>query len=144
MTPLSAQLTGLHRKCDQVFAQAEEAAAEGDLRRTLPLFEDFARLLEAHLRDEEETVFPAFEQATGMTMGPTQMMRIEHGQMRAIATKLKEALDSKNLDDFLGYAENLHLLIQQHNMKEEQILYRMIDQHLGDETAVIAPKITPV
>jgi len=34
---------------------------------------------------------------------------------------------------FLGLAETLMLLMQQHNMKEEQVLYRMMDQVYGEE-----------
>ena len=36
---------------------------------------------------------------------------------------------SKN--HFFGVSESLMMLMQQHNMKEEQMLYKMADMHLG-------------
>ena len=44
------------------------------------------------------------------------------------------ALAADALDDFLGFLETLNILIQQHNMKEEQMLYTMAQQHLSAES----------
>ena len=41
------------------------------------------------------------------------------------------AIDARDADDFSGYAETLHIMTQQHNMKEENVLYPMCDQHLA-------------
>jgi iron-sulfur cluster repair protein YtfE (RIC family) len=76
-------------------------------------------------------LFPAFEQASGNTMGPTRVMRLEHRQMRETLAEMDGALASGDLEDFLGQAETLLILMQQHNIKEEQILYPMCDRFLG-------------
>ena len=68
-----------------------------------------------------------------MSMGPTQVMRLEHTQMRALLDDANAALNSGELDDYLGQAETLLIMMQQHNMKEENILYPMCDQHLSAE-----------
>ena len=82
---------------------------------------------------EEQELFPRFEAATGMTQGPTQVMRDEHADMRATLAQLHAALDSRDLDEFAGEAETLLIMMQQHNMKEENILYPMCDLRLGGE-----------
>ena len=41
-------------------------------------------------------------------------------------------MEQNNRDDYLGIADTLLILMQQHNMKEEQMLYNMMDQHLTD------------
>lgn len=69
-----------------------------------------------------------------MRMGPTQVMRMEHGQIRALLDDAVDALEQANPDDFLGLADTLLIMMQQHNMKEENILYPMCDQHLAGET----------
>ena len=120
-----------HKYCDTLFADAEEAASEGDWPRCVSLYSSFHQALLEHFGQEENALFPAFETATGMTMGPTQVMRMEHEQMREFLTRLAQAVADKNADAFAGAADTLLILMQQHNMKEENILYPMCDQHLG-------------
>jgi len=122
-----------HKDCDQLFADAENAAATGDWATVTQAFNGFINAMERHLGMEENELFPAFEAATGMTMGPTEMMRSEHGQMRELFSEMQEAVDNKQSDDYLGASETLLILMQQHNMKEEQILYTMMDQHLSED-----------
>ena len=76
-------------------------------------------------------MFPTFEEVTGMTQGPTMVMRMEHNQMRSILEDLKSDIEKKDKNHFFGVSESLMMLMQQHNMKEEQMLYRMADMHLG-------------
>ena len=52
-----------------VFARAEELASDGDWADAAEALKKFADALNAHF-DAESTLFPAFEQATGMTQGP--------------------------------------------------------------------------
>jgi hemerythrin-like domain-containing protein len=87
--------------------------------------------IEHHFDMEEKVFFPRFEAASGMTMGPTQVMRQEHAQMRDLFAAMEEALAGRDADAYLGDAETLLIMMQQHNAKEEQILYPMLDAHLG-------------
>ena len=64
-------------------------------------------------------------------MGPTAVMRSEHAQIRELMEAAAAAIDARDADDFSGYAETLHIMTQQHNMKEENVLYPMCDQHLA-------------
>lgn len=50
-------------------------------------------------------------------------MRGEHDQMRELLVAAKFALDARDEDDYSGTAETLLIMMQQHNMKEENILY---------------------
>ena len=92
-----------------------------------------ADALNAHFDAEESTLFPAFEQATGMTQGPTAVMRSEHRNMRDTLAALQYALDKQDADDFAGEAETLLIMMQQHNMKEESVIYPMLDTRLSGE-----------
>jgi len=122
-----------HKNCDLLFAKAENAASTGDWETASQAFKEFVEAMERHLGLEEQGLFPAFEEATGMVSGPTEMMRMEHEQMRAQFAEMRQALEKKQGDDFLGEAETLLILMQQHNIKEEQILYSMMDQHLSKD-----------
>ncbi len=120
-----------HKHCDEIFADAEEACGKGDWTVGGAAFELLRGQLEAHFTAEEELLFPDFEAATGMTSGPTEVMRGEHRQMRDLLAQMRVAVDSRDSDAFGGSAETLLILMQQHNMKEENILYPMCDNALG-------------
>ena len=122
-----------HRHCDDLFAAAEDAALRGDWAAAAPAFEHFNAQMMAHFDAEESLLFPAFEAATGMSAGPTEMMRYEHEQMRGLLSQLAAACEARDGETYGGVAETLLMLMQQHNMKEENILYPMCDQALGAE-----------
>ena len=69
-----------------------------------------------------------------MNQGPTAIMRQEHIQMRYLGKELGEAIQAKDKDKFCGNNEILMILMQQHNMIEEQMLYTMAQQHLSAES----------
>ena len=110
-----------HKNCDLLFAKAESAAASENWDATTQAFEDFVQAMERHLGVEENELFPAFEEATGMTMGPTEMMRSEHDQMRVLFVEMRDAMERQHSDDYLGLSETLLIMMQQHHLKEEQI-----------------------
>ena len=132
MSSIKEYLTNDHRKCDEVFAQMEEKA-NTSLADAKELAEEFVADMEHHFQMEERVMFPEFEAKTGMTMGPTEMMRQEHSQMRNLMAQLSEAIENNDKDKFFGLSETLMILLQQHNMKEEQMLYTMAQQHLSAE-----------
>ncbi|PCI63287.1 MAG: hemerythrin HHE cation-binding protein [Gammaproteobacteria bacterium] len=129
-------MTRKHRECDDVFSEAESAVAKSNWTLASQQWHTFADELELHLQAEETILFPQFEQATGMTNGPTQVMRMEHQQMRALIQDLNTTLTAENKKDFLANSETLMVLMQQHNMKEEMMLYPMTEQHLSNSEDV--------
>ena len=133
MTSIRSFMTDDHRHCDDLFADAEQAIAKNNLDAARAAFGHFRGAMLAHFDCEEKTLFPTFEAKTGISMGPTQVMRLEHVQMRSLLDDAVDALKTGNTDDYLGQADTLLIMMQQHNMKEENILYPMCDQHLVDE-----------
>ena len=95
----------------------------------------------AYGKSHVEAYAKPFEAKTGMTMGPTQVMRMEHAQMRTLLDEARDALAAGNQDDYLGIAETLLIMMQQHNMKEENVLYPMCDQHLPGETPELLARL---
>jgi len=126
-----------HKHCDDEFAAAEEAAHQADWTHCQAAFGRFRKSMEGHFQTEETILFPAFEQRSGMVGGPTEVMRTEHAQMRGLLAQMETALKARDKKGFGGAAETLLVLMQQHNMKEENILYPMCDQALGGETQLL-------
>ena len=141
MTSISAFLTPDHQHCDALFATAEAAVAKGDWGAAADAWARFHDALRHHFAMEEEVLFPAFEARTGMTQGPTQVMRMEHRQMTDLLNQLADALARQDTDTFLGDCETLLIIMQQHNMKEEHILYPAALQSAGATAAELSAQV---
>ena len=141
MTTIRSFMTDDHRRCDDYFAEAEQAIAKKNLEAARAAFGHFRAAVLAHFDSEEKTLFPTFEAKTGMSMGPTQVMRMEHTQMRAQLDEVAAALDQGDADEYLGLADTLLIMMQQHNMKEENVLYPMCDDHLAGETPELLARL---
>jgi iron-sulfur cluster repair protein YtfE (RIC family) len=137
MQTITQYMSAEHHHCDNLFADAEAAAAKNDLAAAQTGFAAFEREMLQHLSREENTLFPAFEKATGSRGGPTSVMRMEHEQMRELFAEMRAALDAKDTDTYAGLSETLLILMQQHNMKEEQMLYPMADRALPEPGSLI-------
>ena len=130
-----------HRQCDELFAAIEQAIGAGAWEKAAECFSRFEKSMQQHFAVEESILFPAFEARTGMTMGPTAVMRSEHAQIRELMEAAAAAIAAHDADDYSGYAETLHIMTQQHNMKEENVLYPMCDQHLAAQTSVLVTEM---
>ncbi len=137
METISTFLTKDHRACDEEFANLENAVASENWDEANNKLTKFSDDLLHHFDMEEKVMFIAFEDRTGMTQGPTAMMRMEHDQMRQLLTSLDADLEKKDKNHFFGVSESLMMLMQQHNMKEEQMLYSMADAHLASEVGAV-------
>ena len=133
MATIADLMTHDHRACDHAFALAETLAARGEWENAAQALAEFAAALEAHFEAEEEQLFPRFEAVTGTAGGPTQVMRGEHADMRAVLAAMQDAMARRDSEDFAGEADTLIVMLQQHNMKEEGILYPMCDVRLAGE-----------
>ena len=143
MLSITQTLTHKHRECDEFFVGAENAVVKNNWDEALHLFDQFRATLEQHLQHEEQVLFPAFEQRSGINMGPTQMMRMEHVPMRELLQAMQASLVQRNHQQYLGQSETLLALMQQHNVKEENILYPMTDRVLQGEQENILQRMHP-
>ncbi len=144
MKSIAKTLGDHHRLCDELFAKCETAALEGRWQEAQDLHAGFARVLDAHLRAEEGVLFPAFESFTGSTSGPTQVIREEHKQMRDILERLGLAASQRQSETFGDLGETLLILMQQHNLKEENILYPICDRSLAKRVQELANRLEEV
>ncbi len=124
---------GDHRACDAGWADLENALDAGQTADVGAKWQAFQGQMLRHLAMEEQVLFPAFEAATGMTSGPTQVMRMEHDQMRGVLAQMATAVEGGDFQNVLDLGDTLLMLIQQHNQKEEGVLYPMAGQHLADQ-----------
>lgn len=135
---IRTRMTEDHRRCDEFYAQADEASERGDWKQARALTKAFVDATLRHFSVEEEHLFPAFSAATGMSGGPVAVMTMEHGQMRELLLSLFEAAEREDRDSFIGIGDTLLVVMQQHNLKEENVLYPMLDQHVEEAAPMLA------
>ncbi len=125
-----------HAACDARFERAADAARSASWAALQSEAGAFLDHIARHIELEEDLLFPAFEHDAGMSSGgPTGTMRSEHQQMQPIFAQMRAAAEARDAAAYLDAAQALHELLQQHNMKEELMMYPMLDQSLGAEAA---------
>jgi hemerythrin-like domain-containing protein len=121
-----------HERCDAEFAALEGAVAGSDWDQAARHLTSFGSHLRRHMEAEEQALFPGLEARIGSGIGPVAVMRMEHDQMRDLLTGLESAVTARDTAEVLGITDTFLVLMQQHNIKEEQVLYVMADDLLGD------------
>ena len=138
MGKISEFMTRDHRRCDVLMAEAEAAAEDNDWGKTEQLTRKYVEAMEHHFTMEEQVLFPAFEEQTGIIQGPTMIMKSEHRQMRGLMAQLQHAMERRDESEYLDTSETLLIMMQQHNMKEEGMLYPMSDEQLSGVDKIVS------
>ncbi len=135
---LTDLLAAEHHRLEALWHHACTASGNAAIDPTLAAFDDGLR---RHIRDEEEVLFPAFEERTGMGPqgGPTAVMRLEHRQLETLLTDLTGPSEGAHETPAQASAA-LSRLLADHDAKEEGMLYPMMDRAFkaADKTALVA------
>ena len=137
MKTLLEHMQAHHRSCDQLYADGEFFLLDEQIEEGLESIKSFLNEMERHFQMEETMLFYTFEEISGMRQGPTQVMRMEHQQMRNLLARMSEAVSNGDPEEILEVGETMMILMQQHNVKEEGIHYPMADQHLASYLSLI-------
>jgi len=131
--PVTAFFEADHDRLDCLFQKYSETKRQ-DIKKAKTYFREFLKGLQRHIIWEEEILFPFFEEVSGMTMGPTIVMRHEHKLISEMLDQIHERV--RKGDTHTDEAEQALLaVLTPHNEKEENILYPAIDQYAGDGKA---------
>lgn len=131
-----------HRDCDSRWAQLEGLLEDGNSAATNQAWQEFDDSMRRHIAMEEDILFPAFDARSGMGGGgPTAMMRMEHQQMCGLLDQIGAAMSSGDTEEALDLGDTLLMLIQQHNVKEEGMLYPMAENMLAGEWADLVAQL---
>jgi iron-sulfur cluster repair protein YtfE (RIC family) len=138
MDSISSYMQQDHAAIDGIAERAAAAAQRRDWPTLAREGAEFLRRLRQHIEVEEQLLFPAFEQRTGMTTaGPSQVMRVEHEQMRPILARMDAAVAGQDGDGYQRESRALFDILLPHNQKEEQMMYPMLDRAVGDDAAAL-------
>jgi len=144
MPKIADVMTNDHKRCDEIFAQAEEAVANAvsdeDWEKAGALYKEFEDEVEHHFIMEETVLFPAYTVKTNLSSVTDALMQ-DHMQLRIIIFEAGESIKVKDQEQFLGQSETLLMMLQQHNKKEERKLYTMADSAFRVEADELLTKM---
>ncbi len=129
-----------HRDCDQALEDLEACLRKPDWDAAAAAFGRLEAALQGNFSAEEDRLFPAFEQVAGAASGPTVVMRREHGEVRALLDNAREWLQLSDANALAAELDTLAVLLQQHNLKEENVLFPMCRAHVPGLDALLAKR----
>jgi hemerythrin-like domain-containing protein len=132
-----------HKACDDKFALAEQQVYAGKWGEANSAFKDFLAAMTHHFHIEEKILFPALLSHGGPD-GPVQMMTMEHKQMSGLLDQMAILLAQKDAHSYGGLSETLLIVMQQHNMKEEHILYPLAERLLHENWNMLHREIEAI
>jgi iron-sulfur cluster repair protein YtfE (RIC family) len=138
---ITDSFTADHHRCDLLLAEAERQLAGSDWTATGKAVAGLVTAMEHHFSLEEGVLFPELAQVFKVAENPIEVMVGEHAQMRALFADLEQAVADRDQANGRGVLETLHFLVQQHNYKEEGVLYPMSDGALPERGAAIADQL---
>ncbi len=121
------QLEHNHHRIDEGFARF--ARSLGDTSIDGAAFRTAADAMRHHIHVEESLHFPVLR-AAGL-LAPVLVMLSEHGEIWDLLDAVAVAVDEGDAAVASAHWLQLADLLQQHNMKEERILYPAGDQQLS-------------
>lgn len=133
---ISSQMAHDHRLCDHAYEAVEKYILEQNYTLAEKEFLQWKNLNLKHFSIEEEILFPQTVSGLGAKIPPIMVMEMEHIQIKKMFDEIEKTILTKDSKKFHELAETCLIMIQQHNMKEEQILYPIIDratQNISDE-----------
>jgi uncharacterized protein (DUF2249 family) len=122
-----------HARLDGILTEVSRLVIDGRFDEAGSQFAEFSCGLLRHIAMEETILFLVFEEATGdRSGGPTEVMRLEHVVIRRSMDEAAAGIGHKDAGRFGSAVMELRSTIGPHNMKEEHILYPMVDGQAGD------------
>ena len=140
MQTIAEFMSADHIACDEAFAVAEQAALDNNWVKAETAFSNFRTDMTKHFRMEENELFPMLIPVGGPA-GPVQIMRMEHAQMNTLIEQMAGALVQQDAQRYGGLSETLLIVMQQHNLKEEQMLYPIADHFLATQREALLDRM---
>jgi regulator of cell morphogenesis and NO signaling len=138
--PLNEEKQALYEAAKQIGTNAEKADWKDELLQLREKVQLFLSHLDPHSEREEGVLFPMMAKYIGNTTGPIAVMEYEHDQAkRNIATFLEktdaldEEVNKETAKELASYVINAYLILTEHFMKEENVLFPMAERMLSDE-----------
>ncbi|MFC0471420.1 hemerythrin domain-containing protein [Halalkalibacter kiskunsagensis] len=139
-TPLRIQMDNLYELSVSIEKENEIGRIKEKLLQLRNGVIQFVALLDPHSEKEEGVLFPMVANYIGKDVGPIYVMEYEHDQAKGNLRKflegtinLKECLTISELFQITELYNRAYHVLQEHFLKEEEILFPMAEKLLTNE-----------
>lgn len=119
-----------HQDFESVVYRCITACEGKDWKSARRLFDGFASDYRAHMRLEENVLFPMYEASEGAPEGPTKRLKEDHVQVFRLLDEVSLALDGDNDERLLHSFCLLYQALKGHHEKEEDFFLPMASHAL--------------
>lgn len=137
--PLTRQMENFY-ELTQLMDQNETEATHGKLQQLYKQVQQFVSELEPHSEREEGILFEMVAAYIGRENGPIVVMEYEHDQAKnhlrqflLVANQVGPTTDIAKIRAIADHAAKAYLILSEHFMKEENILFPLAEQFLSPE-----------
>lgn len=134
-TTISEYMRDRQKRCDSLFSAAEQAVGSQQWDTAHDSLSQYCDALEEHLAMEEKVVFPAYEAETSLPTDATGTLRAEHREFRSLMRRLEDAISQRDEKAYLEHSRMLDRMLREHERKEGELLYPLIDTALAGRNA---------
>jgi hemerythrin-like domain-containing protein len=116
--------------------ETAKRGAYGDDAALQPAFTAFVRRLRAHMRIEEEMLYPVIDAFLADDRRVTASLRREHDAFRALVAEIEATLGRADRAGLAANLSELEAALRLHEAREEQLIYASVDRQLAATTVM--------
>jgi iron-sulfur cluster repair protein YtfE (RIC family) len=131
---VTSALRADHSRLDALLKETLAALTDADAATAGRTSGSFSQGLRHHIEAEDQVLFPPFEARTGLKdAGPTAVMRRDHQEIERRLREISRAIAAPyGSRETACEVRALKALLEDHNAREEEILYPWCDRVLDD------------
>ncbi|MEC4723644.1 hemerythrin domain-containing protein [Noviherbaspirillum sp. CPCC 100848] len=134
MGTLFDKLLSDHGRCERHLEALSKSVADKDWNLAAQYCAHFSESFIGHIEEEESSFFSCLRQSVKGCDWFLDDLRMDHVRLKALLTRMLQAVHDKNAEGFYLHAESLLILMRDHSVKEEDILYPAVQRRLQNET----------
>jgi len=133
----------LRKQMEELYVMAQEIKGteeQSGLQELHEKVKHFVGELDPHSEREEGFLFPMMANYIGRETGPIAVMEYEHDQAKMNLqlfldgySSLAGHADQAKMDELAGYAIQAYMILTDHFMKEENVLFPMAEKMLSEQ-----------
>ncbi|RBW68403.1 hemerythrin domain-containing protein [Bacillus taeanensis] len=138
--PLTKQMEEFYELTQEIENDGAAANIENIMNELHEKIKAFVSELEPHSEREEGVLFPMMVPYIGRESGPIAVMEYEHDEAKkqlkhflAQMEKAERALTMKKAKELANFASQAYLILSEHFMKEENVLFPLANRLLSIE-----------
>lgn len=139
---VSGYLSADHERLLAILDGAARRVGEREFGKARACLARFEAGLRRHMDLEERVLFPVFDVRTGLSGGPTTLLRDEHREILHAVDLMGESLIGRDAAAFRDAFAFFSQAFAAHTTKEHRFLFSAVDRMLSDaERSVVSARL---